>query len=1126
MKTFLTISLLSTSLFFFGLPATAQVTNLKVNGYSSNFILPEESGIMWEFDIPVGGTAESEIWLDLNANGVIDPGIDKSMFNGGFKQTDGDPSGNDGPPDMDGVANGHFTFTFANMHIAPASYIFHFTHNGVGPILAGTVTPLASPAYTIAGKLNVFAGVSPQNISVYAKKGEDTQWGALTDAAGNYLIRMNESAAGITFSVGVEEDMSPYNVSPKETNLLMNQSYTGINFSLVQPDAKVVGFLTGSDGHVFANVEISVQPRYGGRDKRTFTNESGFYQFGFSADEISSEPIWQVETKSDMVAPAYFPPRTLVSLHDGDSIRVDLIALRTNATITGKVLVDGLPPAGKPYRIFAYARSEESDGGQTETYSDPTTGDFTLNVVTTYTSYGLGIDDLPDGLGFEWVNAEPGASGLIMKVETVSWLPQESNTNQNLNAVTSVNGKIAWIAGDGGTLLATTDGGNIWNKQTTNTSATINSVYFVNSTTGWFVADGGIIKKTTNGGANWTSQNSTTAYNLYSVIFEEGNDQIGWAAGGNDMGNSVILKTTNGGTTWTAQTSPVGGKVKSLTMMNRDFLWAQAGGTVIWTQNGGTTWQTVSGNGLEWGIIAVKAANWNSIWAVGQNSGVYHSTDAGDNWTFTGTNGCGFFDGAALASANVENAWVAGPCGQILRTVDGGQTWNNQLIPNDYNNTTFRAIHFISPNIGWAVGNNGTILATVNGGSKARQSDWGRTNSPTKMNLLTVKAVNRNVVWAAGDSGTVLLTVNAGESWNSVGGGTIGKARIFAIDALSDQKAWVAAWADNTAYLLRTTNGGANWTVVYTQPNGWLGAIKMSDNLNGFAGGDPVDGKWTVLKTSDGGATWARIPNEPLQEGTESGINNCMAVVGTQHIWFGNGGNGGSGLKIYSSEDGGATWNSYPVKTYVESISFSDENNGIITNRSGDHSLTSDGGKTWTQPNWFGPGQSRAGGSCFAIGNERYIAAGGFVYKSKDKGATWTSSFSGGLNSGCLSFVADPTGTVGYGVGGNGWIVTVGGYRVGVEDETVTPDQFALFQNYPNPFNPETTLSFSLPFSSMVTLKIYDVLGREVSTVFSGQLSSGKQSLHWNASGMASGVYFYRLEAAGKSQTKKLVLLR
>lgn len=1126
MKTTFTFLLLTISFFILGLSAQAQVTNLKINGYTSNFILPEESGIMWEFDIPVGESAFSEAWLDVNANGLIDPGIDKDLFHGGFYQTDGDPEGEDGPPDMDGVANGHFTFVFANMHFAPGAYIFHFTHNGIGPVLAGTITPLASPTYTISGKLNVIGGISPQNIAVYASLGEDTQWGGLTDATGNYMIRMNESASGQTFSVGIEEDMSPYSISPKETNLLMNQSYTGINFSLIEPDAKLVGFLTGSDGHVFANIEVGIQPKYGGRDKQTLTDEFGFYQFGFSADEISSEPIWRVEAKEEGVAPTYFPPRTLVSLHDGDSLRVDLVALKSNATISGKVLVDGLPPAGKIYRIFAYAQVGENDAGQTETLSDPITGNFTLHVVTNYSSYGLGINDLPDGFGFGWINAEPGASGLIMKIETVSWLPQESNTSQNLNAVTSVNGKTAWIAGDGGTLLATIDGGKTWNKQTTNTSATINSVFFANATTGWFVANGGIIKKTTDGGSTWVSQNSTTSYNLYSVLFAEGTDQIGWATGGNDMGNSVILKTTNGGTNWNPQTSPVGGKVSSLTMMNKDYLWAQAGGTVIWTANGGANWFSVSGNGLGWGIVSVRAANWNSIWAIGQNSGVYHSTDAGNNWTFTGTNGCGFPTGS-LTSANLENAWVAGSCGQILRTLDGGQTWDNQLIPNDYNNTTFRAIYFTNPNSGWAVGDNGTILATYNGGSKIRPSDWGRTTSPTKMNLFSVKAVNRNVVWAGGDSGTVLLTVNAGETWNSVGGGTIGKARIYAIEAISASTAFVAVGEGDgeNGNLYRTTNGGADWSLVYSQPGGWLGAIKMFNPMNGIAGGDPVGGKWTILKTSDGGATWARIPNEPLQAGTESGINNAMAVVGN-HIWFGNGGNGGDGKTLYFSEDGGLSWDTTRVKTFIESISFSDENNGIITNRSGDHSMTSDGGKTWTQPNWFGPGQSRAGGSCFAIGNQLYIAAGGYVYKSTNKGANWTSTFSGGLNSGCLSFVSDPTGTVGYGVGGGGWIVTIGGYRVGVEEDLVKPDQFALFQNYPNPFNPETTISFTLPFSSLVTLKIYDVLGREVSTVFSGQLSSGKQSLHWNASGLSSGIYFYRLEAGGKSQTKKLVLLR
>jgi len=96
------------------------------------------------------------------------------------------------------------------------------------------------------------------------------------------------------------------------------------------------------------------------------------------------------------------------------------------------------------------------------------------------------------------------------------------------------------------------------------------------------------------------------------------------------------------------------------------------------------------------------------------------------------------------------------------------------------------------------------------------------------------------------------------------------------------------------------------------------------------------------------------------------------------------------------------------------------------------------------------------------------------------------------------------------------------------------PSAFILFQNYPNPFNPSTTISFSLPSKSFVSLKVFDALGREVSVVLYEELSAGTYSKQWNAAGLPSGIYFYRLQARQTSggqagsftETKKLLLLK
>jgi hypothetical protein len=99
---------------------------------------------------------------------------------------------------------------------------------------------------------------------------------------------------------------------------------------------------------------------------------------------------------------------------------------------------------------------------------------------------------------------------------------------------------------------------------------------------------------------------------------------------------------------------------------------------------------------------------------------------------------------------------------------------------------------------------------------------------------------------------------------------------------------------------------------------------------------------------------------------------------------------------------------------------------------------------------------------------------------------------------------------------------------VGIEPQPITgiPQTYELLHNYPNPFNPTTTIEFALPHSGFVALKIYNILGEEVATLVSEKLQAGKYKYDWDASGMASGLYVYRLEVNGKMYQKKLILLK
>ena len=90
----------------------------------------------------------------------------------------------------------------------------------------------------------------------------------------------------------------------------------------------------------------------------------------------------------------------------------------------------------------------------------------------------------------------------------------------------------------------------------------------------------------------------------------------------------------------------------------------------------------------------------------------------------------------------------------------------------------------------------------------------------------------------------------------------------------------------------------------------------------------------------------------------------------------------------------------------------------------------------------------------------------------------------------------------------------------------ITPGTFKLYQNFPNPFNPVTKINFDVPKNGFVTLKVYNLLGKEVQTLVSRDLTSGSYTVDFNASELTSGVYFYRLESNGYTDVKKMMLVK
>jgi hypothetical protein len=97
---------------------------------------------------------------------------------------------------------------------------------------------------------------------------------------------------------------------------------------------------------------------------------------------------------------------------------------------------------------------------------------------------------------------------------------------------------------------------------------------------------------------------------------------------------------------------------------------------------------------------------------------------------------------------------------------------------------------------------------------------------------------------------------------------------------------------------------------------------------------------------------------------------------------------------------------------------------------------------------------------------------------------------------------------------------------VKVDEVKQLPTEIRLNQNYPNPFNPTTTIIYEIPEKSIVTLKVYDILGNEITTLLNEEKQPGSYKVNWNANSISSGIYFYTLSAGNYFSTKKMVLIK
>ncbi|MCX6134759.1 MAG: YCF48-related protein [Ignavibacteriales bacterium] len=424
--------------------------------------------------------------------------------------------------------------------------------------------------------------------------------------------------------------------------------------------------------------------------------------------------------------------------------------------------------------------------------------------------------------------------------------------------------------------------------------------------------------------------------------------------------------------------------------------------------------------------------------------------------------------------------------------------WSTQTSPTvSYLND----VQFVGPQTGYVVVGGGQLLRTTNGGGQ-----WSMQNFSSGLSISKLRFISTSVGWGigstAGKRGVILKTVDGGASW-AVQDSSFQNVYPQSVFFVDPQHGWVASSAsspDTAGRIYRTVNGGATWVPVdlpnIARPND----IYFTDTLTGFAVGQYGG----VVKSTDGGITWREVyrasysangtssMTEPLRRVVFADKNNGWAV----------GGISGVETKIRTT-DGGVTWqisNQTPGGSSLQGLCFTDTKNG------------------------------------WAVGG---VVSGPVILRTTDGGVTWGRQTHPLASNTRLVFwsIHMYSADEGWVVGDSGKILktTNGGGSIqvsGITDrDNDVPQAFSLSQNYPNPFNPTTVISYELPANSFVTLKIYDLLGREIATVVNEMGTPGVYTARWDGKSdrgesLSSGVYLYELRAGTSVMTRKMVLLR